>query len=281
MIVICQVCLKSIWHSYIYMDCLIQVTTHYLYPVRYFLEIAYKGTAYNGWQVQPNGITVQQTIDTALITLLRDPTIHCVGCGRTDAGVHASQFYLHFITDAVFPEQFVARLNAFLPADIAVKRMLEVHDTAHTRFDAVSRSYEYRMSSVKDVFRYGLVYYKPFHQLDLEKMQAAAKILMQFDDFPSFCKSKAGSKTTIVKLQAAYWERRGTDLVFCISADRFLRGMVRLVVGAMLQIGESKMSLEEFEQGIREKRRFQRALSAPAHGLYLTSVVYPYIDNIA
>jgi tRNA pseudouridine38-40 synthase len=263
----------------LYVQHIAQPAEYYLYTVRYFLEIAYKGTAYNGWQVQPNGITVQQTINTALSTLLRDPVVYCVGCGRTDAGVHAAQFYLHFITDATIPEQFVERMNAFLPVDISVKRMLEVHDTAHTRFDATSRSYEYRMSSVKDVFRYGMVYYKPFHKLDLEKMQAAAKILMQFDDFPSFCKSKAGSKTTIVKLQAAYWEERGTDLVFCISADRFLRGMVRLVVGAMLQIGESKMSLEEFEAGIREKRRFQRALSAPAHGLYLTSVIYPYINN--
>jgi len=250
----------------------------YLCVVRYFLEIAYDGTAYNGWQVQPNGVTVQETVDKALSTILRD-AIHCIGCGRTDAGVHASQFYLHFDTDMPVPDDFLQRMNAFLPKDIGVYRLLPVHDKAHSRFDARSRSYEYVLCRQKDVFRFGYVYYKPFHKLDLDRMQQACVILQQFHDFPSFCKSKAGSKTTLVRIDEAKWEERGNDLVFCITADRFLRGMVRLVVGAMLQIGEGKMSLEEFEKGIREKQRFRLALSAPAHGLYLNHVRYDYIPE--
>ncbi len=245
--------------------------------MRYFLEIQYNGTQYNGWQVQPNGITVQQKMDEALQTILRD-AIHCIGCGRTDAGVHASQFFLHFDTKAEFPDHFLLRMNALLPHDIAVLRCIEVAENAHARFDAIRRSYEYRLSSRKDVFDYGMYYYKPFYKLNPDYMQQAAKILLKYDDFPSFCKSKAGSKTTIVHISEAQWIfTNDTDWIFTISADRFLRGMVRLIVGAMLQVGEGRMSLEEFEAGIRNGRRFKKALSAPAHALFLTGVQYPYI----
>ncbi|MBP7262081.1 MAG: tRNA pseudouridine synthase A, partial [Bacteroidia bacterium] len=128
--------------------------------MRYFLEIQYRGTNYNGWQIQPNGITIQQKIDDALQTILRD-AIHCLGCGRTDSGVHASQFFLHFDTKAEFPDNFLLRINAFLPPDIAVLRYFEVAENAHARYDATQRIYEYRLSSRKDVFDYGLYYYKP------------------------------------------------------------------------------------------------------------------------
>ena len=247
--------------------------------MRYFLEIQYRGTAYSGWQVQPNGITIQQKMDEALQTILRDD-IHCIGCGRTDAGVHAAQFYLHFDTRAEFPDHFLLRMNAFLPNDIVVLRCMEVDEKAHARFDAVQRSYEYRLSSRKDVFDHGLYFYKPFYKLSPEKMQQAAEILVKYNDFASFCKSKAGSKTTIVNITEAKWIfTNDTDWIFYISADRFIRGMVRLIVGAMLQIGEGRMTLEEFENGIKEGRRFKMALSAPAHGLFLTGVKYPYISD--
>lgn len=246
--------------------------------VRYFLEIQFRGTAYSGWQVQPNGVTVQQVMDTALQTVLRDD-IHCIGCGRTDAGVHASQFFLHFDTKQEFPDHFLLRINACLPYDIAVLRFFEVAENAHARFDATLRSYAYHLSSRKDVFNYGLHFYKPFYKLNPQLMQEAASILLNYNDFPSFCKSKAGSKTTIVKITEAKWIfTNDTDWIFYISADRFLRGMVRLIVGAMLQIGEGRMTLEEFETGIKEGKRFKMALSAPAHGLFLTSVKYPFVS---
>lgn len=217
-------------------------------------------------------------MDEALNTILRD-NIHCIGCGRTDAGVHATQFYLHFDTEKEFPENFLLRMNHFLPEDIAVKRIIPVTEKAHARFDAVMRAYTYFVSDQKDPFRRELCYYKPFHAVDFQLMQQACDILLRYDDFPSFCKSKSGSKTTIVHLNEAYWKQLSEhEWVFYISADRFLRGMVRLVVGAMFQIGEGRMTLEEFEKGIREKSRFGKALSAPAHGLFLSSVLYPDIQ---
>ncbi len=245
--------------------------------MRYFLEIAYKGSNYVGWQVQPNGVSVQLKMDEALSTILRDE-IHCIGCGRTDAGVHASQFYLHFDTNQEFPENFIHRLNSFLPDDIAVKTFIPVSEKAHARFDATMRSYTYFVSDAKDPFKKEFYFYKPFYALDYNLMQEACTILKKYNDFPSFCKSKAGSKTTIVNINEAYWKQvNDHEWIFFISADRFLRGMVRLIVGAMFQIGEGRMTLEEFDEGIREKKRFGKALSAPAHGLFLSAVQYPYI----
>lgn len=246
--------------------------------MRYFLEIQYRGTNYNGWQIQPNGITIQQKIDDALQTILRD-AIHCLGCGRTDSGVHASQFFLHFDTKAEFPDNFLLRINAFLPPDISVLKIFEVAENAHARYDATQRIYEYRLSSRKDVFDYGLYYYKPFYKLNPELMKQAAEILVKYNDFPCFCKSRTDSKTTIVNITEAKWIfTNDTDWIFYISANRFLRGMVRLIVGAMLQIGEERMTLQEFEKGIQEGKRFKYALSAPAHALFLTKVEYPFFN---
>ncbi|MEZ5012839.1 MAG: tRNA pseudouridine(38-40) synthase TruA [Chitinophagales bacterium] len=244
--------------------------------MRYFLEIAYRGTHYSGWQVQPNGISVQQKIDEALCMILRDD-IHCIGCGRTDAGVHAEQFFLHFDTNAHIPANFPLRMNTFLPDDILVKRIIEVDEKAHARFDATERSYEYRMLMHKEIFIPELVYYYHYQPLDFEQMEKACKVILQFDDFPSFCKSKQGAKTTIVHLTDLHWEHKGDAHVLHVSADRFLRGMVRLIMGAMLQIGKGKMTLAELEKGLQKKERFKYALSAPANGLFLTKVKYPYI----
>lgn len=245
--------------------------------MRYFAEIAYRGTHYVGWQVQPNGISVQETINKCLRTILRDEAIACVGCGRTDAGVHATQFYLHFDTSTVLPENFLLRINTVLPDDIAFIRHFPVAENAHTRFDATLRAYEYVISFEKDAFGPDRVLWRHFRDLDFELLQACCVVMKKYNDFPSFCKSKQGSKTTIVNLQEIYWRKENDTYILYISADRFIRGMVRLVVGAMIQVARGKMTLEEFESGIKRGERLKLALSAPAHGLYLIAVKYPYV----
>lgn len=245
--------------------------------MRYFLEIAYKGTNYVGWQIQPNGVSVQQKIDEALQTILRDQ-INCLGCGRTDAGVHAEQFYLHFESEKTIPDNFILRINTFLPNDIAAKRLVPVHEKAHARFDATMRAYEYRMAFEKSAFLNELMLYKHIADLDFDMMEKACTILKKYNDFPSFCKSKQGSKTTIVNIKEVYWKEENKIKILYISADRFLRGMVRLIVGAMIQIGKYKMTLEEFEEGIKNKERFKMAMSAPGHGLFLVRVEYPFLS---
>lgn len=245
--------------------------------MRYFAEIAYRGTHYVGWQVQPNGISVQETINKCLRTILRDESIACVGCGRTDAGVHATQFYLHFDTWTELPENFLLRINTVLPDDIAFIRHFPVAENAHTRFDATLRAYEYVISFEKDAFGPDRVLWRHFRDLDFELLQACCVVMKKYNDFPSFCKSKQGSKTTIVNLQEIYWRKENDTYILYISADRFIRGMVRLVVGAMIQVARGKMTLEEFENGIQRGERLKLALSAPAHGLYLIAVKYPYV----
>ncbi len=245
--------------------------------MRYFLEIAYKGTGYVGWQIQPNGVSVQQKVDEALQTILR-ADIHCLGCGRTDAGVHAEQFFLHFDTDKIFPDNFILRINTFLPQGIAVKKLIPVHEKAHARFDATMRAYEYRVTFEKNAFLNELLLYRHLDDLDFDLMHKACEIVKKYNDFPSFCKSKQGSKTTIVNIKELYWRKEGNLSILYVSADRFLRGMVRLMVGAMIQIGKHKMTLEEFDEGIKNKERFKMAMSAPAHALFLIKVEYPYIS---
>ncbi|MFI5172204.1 MAG: tRNA pseudouridine(38-40) synthase TruA [Chitinophagales bacterium] len=245
--------------------------------MRYFLEIAYKGTNYVGWQIQPNGVSVQQKVDEALQTILRDE-INCLGCGRTDSGVHAEQFFLHFDTEKEFPANFILRINQFLPNDISAKRVIPVPENAHARFDATLRAYEYRITFEKNVFQNELMLYKHIPDLDFELMEKACGILYKYNDFHSFCKSKQGSKTTIVNIKEVYWRDEAGTKILYISADRFLRGMVRLIVGAMIQIGKYKMTLDEFETGIKNKERFKMAMSAPAQGLFLVKVEYPYLS---
>lgn len=245
--------------------------------MRYFAEIAYRGTHYVGWQIQPNGLSVQEVCNNALRTILRDPGITCVGCGRTDAGVHATQFYLHYDTHADIPENFLLRMNTVLPDDIVVRRNFPVAENAHARFDATRRAYEYIISFEKDAFGPDRVLWRHFRDLDIDLLQACCGIMKKYNDFPSFCKSNQGSKTTIVHLHEIYWRTENDAYILHISADRFIRGMVRLVVGAMVQVARGKMTLEEFETGIKNGERLKLALSAPAHGLYLIRVMYPYI----
>jgi len=245
---------------------------------RYFLEIAYDGTAYNGWQTQPNGITVQQTIEEKLGVLLRGPHF-IVGSGRTDTGVHARQQFAHVEVEeaalATTPEELQYKLNRMLPDDIAILSIRKVKDGAHARFDAVRRTYEYRISFQKDPF--GIKYcYTTWGDLDMEKMKEACAILMEYSDFSSFCKSNAGSKTMICRIYEARWDLQNDgSWLFTISADRFLRNMVRAIVGTMVELAKGRISLDDFRTIIETKDRRAAGTSAPAQGLFLVRIEYP------
>lgn len=243
---------------------------------RYFIYLAYNGAAYCGWQTQPALPTVQQTLEEALTTLLRQP-IAVVGCGRTDTGVHASDFYAHFDADAnVDTKDIVFKLNNFLPADIAIFDIFQVADNAHARFDATARTYQYHVSDRRLPFRQGQycrIYYKP----DVEKMNEAAKILMEYDDFTSFAKLHTQVKTNICHLTEAHWDMSGDELVFTIRSNRFLRNMVRSVTGTLLDVGRGKLTINGLREIIEKKDRCAAGVSMPACGLFLTKVEYPYL----
>lgn len=242
---------------------------------RYFLQLNYKGTNYHGWQVQPNAISVQEVMEKALSTLLREE-ISVVGAGRTDTGVHASFFVLHFDTEneSFDNENLVYKLNRFLPPDIAVQKIWKVKSEAHARFDAVSRTYHYYISTEKDPFTIETSYqYSGF--LDLDKMNDAARILFEFEDFTSFSRLHTDVKTNNCKIYKAEWKKEGTQLVFGIKADRFLRNMVRAIVGTLLEVGRGKLSVNDFRKIIEMKDRGEAGASAPAQGLFLTDIEYP------
>lgn len=244
--------------------------------MRYFAELAYKGTNYNGWQRQPNAPSVQQTIEDAFSTILRTP-ITITGCGRTDTGVHASQYFIHFDTDESFPKSFEKRINKYLPDDIAIYRIFEVDEKAHTRFDASYRAYEYHLIFDKNPFLIESAYRFPFgEKLDFEKLQSAAKLLLVYDAFFPFCKTKSDAKTMFCDLQRAewIWKEEGKYLVFHIAANRFLRGMVRLIVGMCLNVGIGKLSLEEVKDAMENQTRLKKSYSVPPNGLFLSEIRY-------
>jgi tRNA pseudouridine38-40 synthase len=250
---------------------------------RYFIELAYDGNNYHGWQAQPNAITVQEVLETALSTLLRQP-IETIGCGRTDTGVHAKEYFAHFTLHALegtesvlqkFPNPGVRGLNALLPPAIAIKNIVPVHADAHARFDASLRSYEYHIHFEKNPFLNGyswLIRDKP----DLKLMNQAAAIVMEYTDFSCFSKSNTQVKTNNCKIVNAKWALTENGIVFRISADRFLRNMVRAIVGTMLMVGKGDISPADIRQVIESKSRSKAGTSVPACGLYLTEVKYPY-----
>lgn len=244
--------------------------------MRYFSELAYKGTNYNGWQRQPNAPSVQQTIEEALATIL-NTAIEVVGCGRTDTGVHASQYFLHFDFEGKFPKEFLRRLNKLLPPDVAFRSIYEVAADAHARFDATRRSYEYHIVLDKNPFLIDTAWHFPFFEkLDMEKTQAAAALLLNYGAFQPFCKSNTDVHTMECALHRSEWifdeaERR---LVFHISANRFLRGMVRLIVGMCLNVGLGKVELNEVRQALDQQVLLKKSWSVPAEGLFLTEVRY-------
>ena len=242
--------------------------------MRYFVELAYNGKAYHGWQNQPNAISVQQVIENALSTLLAKP-ISITGSGRTDTGVHATQMFAHFDTEVDFDEQnLIYRLNAFLPLDISIQSVFKVKSDAHARFDATKRSYLYRICLEKNPFTIDFAYFFRA-ELDIDAMNQACNILFQYNDFQCFSKSNTDVKTYNCSITEAYWKQEENELQFVISADRFLRNMVRAIVGTMIEIGLGKISVSDLHDIIKSKNRSKAGYSVPAHGLYLTKIEFP------
>jgi tRNA pseudouridine38-40 synthase len=243
--------------------------------MRYFIELSYNGTHFIGWQRQRQGRSVQQTLEEALATILRQ-SVEVVGSSRTDAGVHASQQYAHIDLEAAiaYSDKLVYRLNSLLPADLAVRRIIPVADTIHARFEATHRRYEYRITRHKNPFLPHEAYlYRP--DLDVEAMNSAAALLLRYEDFESFSKVHTDVKTFLCSISRAEWEQRGDLLVFTVQANRFLRGMVRALVGTLLEVGLGKKTVADFEQIILAKDRKLAGAQAPAHGLFLVEVGYP------
>lgn len=246
--------------------------------LRYFIEFAYNGKQYHGWQYQPNAKTVQETINNAL-SVLFNKTIDLMGAGRTDSGVHAKQMYAHFDIDRELDTTFwIPKLNAYLPKDIVVYAIIPIHEKAHARFDATRRSYEYHIHSYKDAFENeGSWYFQ--QKLDVNLMNKASLLLLGHNDFKCFSKSNTEVNTYNCVVFEAFWIQNGTRLVFTISADRFLRNMVRAIVGTLINIGLHKINCADFNTIIKNRDRGNAGFSVPAHGLYLTKVIYPYINN--
>ena len=244
--------------------------------MRYFSELTYNGTNYNGWQRQPNASSVQETIEQAFSTIL-GADIEVVGCGRTDTGVHASQYFMHFDFEKEFPKEFLKRVNKFLPEDIAIRQIFQVDDEAHARFDAVRRSYAYHIVLEKNSFETNTAWYFPFFEkLDFEKTQQAAALLLDYAEFQPFCKSNTDVKTMKCDLLRSEWILTAEQkrMTYHISANRFLRGMVRLVIGMCLNVGLQKITLEDVRQALEQQTLVKKSWSVPPHGLFLTEVQY-------
>ena len=254
------------------------ICTSKIRRLRYFIKLAYLGTPYYGWQRQPQHTSVQQVLEEALSMLLRQ-SIAITGAGRTDTGVHATQMWAHFdVDDKAFAkadlDQLTYKLNSFLDKSIAIHDIVPVVKEAHARFDASRRSYVYKMTTVKDPFTTDKVYYLKT-ELDIDAMNEAASLLKTHTDFESFAKAKTDVKTYLCTITKAHWTQQGTELYFEISADRFLRNMVRAIVGTLLEIGLQKQSPQWINEVIQHKDRQAAGTSVPAHGLYLTEVTYP------
>ncbi len=244
--------------------------------MRYFIKLAYNGTNYHGWQCQPNAVSVQETLNKAFSVVLNSE-INLMGAGRTDTGVHAKEMYAHFDFETTFDYQnLVHKLNSYLPKDIVVYNITPVVNEAHARFDATKRTYEYHIHSFKDVFLQDQSWY--FHQnLDLDLMNEASKLLFNHTDFQCFSKVNTDVNTFDCTIFEAYWTQGDQKLIFTISANRFLRNMVRAIVGTLVYVGLHKITLEDFNEIIKSKNRDKAGFSVPAHGLYLTKIDYDYL----
>ncbi|MCX4331558.1 MAG: tRNA pseudouridine(38-40) synthase TruA [Muribaculaceae bacterium] len=239
---------------------------------RYFMQLGYRGAPFSGWQVQPGAVTVQSVLEQALTTLLRTPT-PVVGAGRTDAGVNASMMVAHFDADRLLEPRAV---NSLVGPDIAIYGIRQVHDDAHARFDAIARTYHYRAVERKSPFLYPLTWLT--RPLDYELMNRAAALLLETDDFTSFAKLHSDAKTNICKVTRAEWvaDPATGGMTFVITANRFLRNMVRAVVGTLVDVGRGKMTVEEFAGVIAARNRCAAGTSMPPQALYLAAVEYPY-----
>ncbi|PWA07391.1 tRNA pseudouridine(38-40) synthase TruA [Flavobacterium psychrotolerans] len=244
--------------------------------MRYFIKLAYNGTNYHGWQCQPNAPSVQETLSKALSVVL-NLEIKLMGAGRTDTGVHAKIMFAHFdFEKKIDTKCTVHKLNSYLPKDIVVFDIIPVPDHAHARFDATKRTYEYHINSYKDVFLQEQSWYYR-QKLDLDLMNEASKILLNHTNFQCFSKVNTEVNTFNCKITEASWKQENNTLVFTISADRFLRNMVRAIVGTLIKVGLHKITLDEFSTIIENKNRSEAGFSVPAHGLYLTEIAYDYI----
>lgn len=245
--------------------------------MRYFLEITYNGKNYFGWQRQPDQISVQQVLEECLSTILQN-NAKIIGAGRTDSGVHAVQQFAHVdILALENKSNLMYKLNSFLPKDIALTNIFSVDKESHARFDAKEREYVYKISLVKNPFLHDFAYHIRIAP-DVEIMNLAAEKLLNHEDFQCFSRSKTDVKTYFCNIMSAHWKQEESDLVFTITADRFLRNMVRAIVGTLLDVGWGKTSLQEFQDILDSKSREKAGASAPPHGLYLSKVIYP--ENI-
>ncbi len=251
---------------------------------RYFLRLAYDGSDYHGWQVQKSAVSVQETIEQALAGIWQQP-VPIMGAGRTDTGVHASDFWAHFDLkqnlDKAQKHELVHQLNEVLPEDIRIYGLYAVQPKAHARFDATARTYQYFICPQKNVFAPKYSWHL-FGDLDYQKMNEAAKVLFDYKDFTSFSKLHTQVKTNNCRIDKACWEHYGSYWVFTIKADRFLRNMVRAVVGTLLEVGKGKMDVDGFRHVIEKKDRSSAGLSVPGRALFLTQIDYPdssFIDH--
>ncbi len=242
---------------------------------RYFIYLGYNGANYCGWQIQLNGPSVQQCVEEALTTLLRRP-VSIVGAGRTDTGVHARLMVAHFDweTEIVDLSFLTEKLNRLLPKDIAIYRIRPVQPEAHARFDAISRTYRYYLTDRKDPFNYPFVW-KLHGTLDIEAMNRASQVLFEYTDFTSFSKLHTDVKTNNCRIDRAEWTRENDVWVFTIQADRFLRNMVRAIVGTLVEVGRGKLTIDGFRKVVEQKDRGQAGSSAPGHALFLVGISYP------
>ena len=241
--------------------------------MRYFIELSYNGKKYHGWQIQPDVVSVQEKLNNALSTVLQEK-IEVVGAGRTDTGVHASQMFAHFNVEKSISGDVVHKLNSILPNDITVYTIFLVAEEKHARFDALTRSYEYRIWLGRNPFLLDFSWQIHSQKLNLFKMNAAAKVLLEYEDFQTFSKVKTEVYTFNCDVKAAFWIQEGNLLTFHISANRFLRNMVRAIVGTLVDVGLEKISIHEFRQIIESKNRGNAGLSVPAKGLFLTQIKY-------
>lgn len=248
--------------------------------MRYFIELSYNGTPFFGWQRQPKQITIQDVIENALSLLLKNQ-IELTGCGRTDTGVHAKQFFAHFDYNSLLSEnqcnKLQQKLNAFLPKEIVIYRIFIVEDELHARFSALNRTYRYYVETSKNPFHFQSTY-RVYEKLDVEAMNKAASFLLEIKDFTSFSKLHTDVNNNFCEVKVAHWEQQNEQLVFTITANRFLRNMVRAVVGTLLLVGKGKISISDFQEIIQQKNRCKAGISVPACALFLEEVDYKFTN---